>query len=56
MDNEKGKVNPDVSITLGTKAIVDLNTNQKIIKYSQILADDFNNTCAFHYKNIEVEN
>ncbi len=54
MDNDKAKVNPDVTIQLGKKAIVDLQTGTKIIKYSQIEADKFNNTCSFYYKDINV--
>lgn len=34
MDNEKGKITPAVIIQLGKKAIIDINTGTKIIKYS----------------------
>jgi hypothetical protein len=34
MDNDKAKLNPDVTIQLGKKAIIDISTGTKIIKYS----------------------
>lgn len=39
MDNEKGKITPNTVIQLGKKAIIDINTGTKIVKYSQIEAD-----------------
>ena len=54
MDNDKQLIQQAIPISLGKKAIIDLNTNKKIIKYSSILADQFQNTCSFYYKNIDI--
>jgi len=55
MDNEKQKVKVKEVIELGKKAIIDIGTSSKMIKYSEIQGDSFGNKCGFYYKNIEIE-
>ena len=55
MDNTKQTVQSNLPIELGSKAVINLASNAKMLKYSSILGDQFGNTCSFYYKEVQVE-